>query len=65
MAPLAKDLNLTVDVSCSRDDIGCVADTIRNYTGHGNILVCWEHKNLSLFVAELGDPFPPKCHKHE
>lgn len=37
--PLAEDLGLTVDTSCSRDDEDCVADVIKAYDGEGNILV--------------------------
>lgn len=37
--PVSEDLNLTVDVSCDRDDEECVANTIDSYEGGGNILI--------------------------
>jgi len=36
---LAQELGFPVDVSCERDDPKCVANTIRNHKGKGNILV--------------------------
>ncbi|CAJ2512067.1 Uu.00g076920.m01.CDS01 [Anthostomella pinea] len=52
--PLADDLGLTVDVSCDRDDEACVADVVDDYDGDGNILICWEHHQLSKLAEELG-----------
>ncbi|KAF7551314.1 hypothetical protein G7Z17_g5113 [Cylindrodendrum hubeiense] len=52
--PLATDLGLTVDTSCDRDDSECVADVVNDYSGSGNILICWEHKRLNNIVEELG-----------
>ncbi|KAH8202254.1 hypothetical protein TruAng_003531 [Truncatella angustata] len=52
--PLATDLGLTVDVSCDRDDEDCVADAVRDYSGSGNILICWEHKQLNNLAEALG-----------
>ncbi|KAK6204008.1 hypothetical protein LQW54_008581 [Pestalotiopsis sp. IQ-011] len=52
--PLATDLGLTVDTSCDRDDEDCVADVVKAYTGSGNILVCWEHKQLNNIAEALG-----------
>ena len=37
--PLADDLGLAVDTSCDRDDSGCVADFVEDYSGDGNILI--------------------------
>ena len=53
--PLAESLNMTVDTSCRRDDSACVADVVANYTGHGNILICWEHKHLTNILVALGE----------
>lgn len=36
VAPVAKDLGLTVDTSCDRDDPVCVRDSINAYSGSGN-----------------------------
>lgn len=57
--PLAEDLGLTVDTSCDRDDSKCVKDVVKNYTGSGNILICWEHSALTDIVEELGDDDAP------
>ncbi|CAK7231841.1 hypothetical protein SBRCBS47491_008066 [Sporothrix bragantina] len=52
--PLAKDLGLTVDTSCDRDDEDCVVKTITGYKGSGNILLCWEHEELTNLAKALG-----------
>ncbi|KAJ5925347.1 hypothetical protein N7454_007986 [Penicillium verhagenii] len=52
--PLARDLGIKVDLSCNRDDARCVKETIANYDGDGNILICWEHHRLTDLVEELG-----------
>ncbi|KAJ5118346.1 hypothetical protein N7448_010057 [Penicillium atrosanguineum] len=57
--PLAEDLGLTVDTSCDRDDSKCVKDVVDNYTGSGNILICWEHDALTDIAEELGDDDAP------
>ncbi|ESZ90225.1 putative phosphoglycerate mutase family protein [Sclerotinia borealis F-4128] len=57
--PLATDLNLTVDISCDRDDADCVADVVQGYEGTGNILICWEHDGLTEIVEALGDGEAP------
>jgi hypothetical protein len=57
--PLATDLGLTVDTSCDRDDQKCVKKLVKNYSGLGNILICWEHDALTDIVAALGDNNAP------
>ena len=57
--PLANELGLTVDTSCSRGDQDCVADVVDSYGGLGNILICWEHDNLHDIVKALGDSNAP------
>ncbi|KAJ5720086.1 hypothetical protein N7493_006964 [Penicillium malachiteum] len=52
--PLAEDLSIKVDISCKRDDSECVKDTIDDYDGEGNILICWEHHRMTDLVEELG-----------
>lgn len=54
MQPLATDLGLTVDTSCDRDDESCVKKVIDGYTGAGNILLCWEHSELTNIAEKLG-----------
>lgn len=59
VTPLAEALNLTVDVSCGKYDIGCAADLVRSYTGPGNILICWQHGKLRKIMERLGgEPWP-------
>jgi hypothetical protein len=57
--PLAQDLGLTVDTSCDRDDQECVSDLVNAYMGSGNILICWEHGQLTNIVDALGDDNAP------
>ncbi|KAH7413052.1 putative phosphoglycerate mutase family protein [Cadophora sp. MPI-SDFR-AT-0126] len=57
--PLANDLGLTVDTTCDRDDADCVADLVDGYNSPGNILICWEHDNLSDIVEAMGSKSPP------
>jgi hypothetical protein len=57
--PLSQDLGLTVDTSCQRDDSQCVDDVVAGYTGSGNILICWEHGQLTNIVEALGDSNAP------
>ncbi|OCL01205.1 hypothetical protein AOQ84DRAFT_393826 [Glonium stellatum] len=59
VAPLSSDLGLTVDISCDRDDPGCVKDVVDGYQGNGNILICWEHDALHDIVKKLGDSDAP------
>ncbi|GJJ73270.1 hypothetical protein EMPS_05628 [Entomortierella parvispora] len=57
--PLGKDLGITIDTSCDRDDAACVEKTVKKYKGSGNILICWEHDALTEIVKTLGDNSPP------
>jgi hypothetical protein len=60
--PLANDLGLTVDTSCDRDDANCVTNLVDNYGSQGtgqNVLICWEHDNLTGIVEGLGDGNAP------
>ncbi|UNI22317.1 hypothetical protein JDV02_008216 [Purpureocillium takamizusanense] len=52
--PLAADLGIKIDVSCDRDDTDCVQDVVDGYKGQGNILICWEHKQLNNIAEALG-----------
>ncbi|KAH7133392.1 hypothetical protein B0J13DRAFT_641984 [Dactylonectria estremocensis] len=54
VSPLAADLGLTINTPCGRDDSECVAKAVREYTGSGNILICWEHKRLRNIAEDLG-----------
>ncbi|KAF7592250.1 hypothetical protein BBP40_000452 [Aspergillus hancockii] len=57
--PLAADLGLTVDTSCDRDDPKCVKKAVNNYSGEGNILICWQHSAMTDIVKKLGDDDAP------
>ena len=52
--PLAEELGLTVDTSCSKTDEKCVKKAVEAYDGDGNILICWEHDELTLIAEKLG-----------
>lgn len=54
--PLATELGLTVDTSCDRDDSDCVATAVEAFaaTSSANVLVCWEHKELTSVAESLG-----------
>ncbi|KAL6904988.1 hypothetical protein GGI43DRAFT_398627 [Trichoderma evansii] len=59
VTPLAQDLGLTVDTSCGKTKSDCVADLVNNYTGAGNILICWEHGELTNIADAIGiNPAP-------
>ncbi|KAG9234018.1 putative phosphoglycerate mutase family protein [Amylocarpus encephaloides] len=60
--PVATDLGLSVDISCDRDDPECVAKAVKAFDATGstkNILICWEHDNLSNLAEALGMKRPP------
>lgn len=59
MTPLAKALGLNVDTSIQRDNSTGVADVVNNYSGAGNILICWEHKALHDIMKALGVKHAP------
>jgi hypothetical protein len=60
--PLATNIGLTVKSSCDRDNADCVATLVENDGTEGtgqNILICWEHDNLSGIVEALSDSDAP------
>lgn len=59
VTPLAKALGLNVDTSVQRDNSTGVADVVNNYSGAGNILICWEHKALHEILKALGVKHAP------
>ncbi|KAE8352464.1 hypothetical protein BDV28DRAFT_135134 [Aspergillus coremiiformis] len=58
--PLATDLGLTIDTSCKRNHVHCVADKIADYDGPGNILIAWRHGKMKKLVRALGYDDPPR-----
>ncbi|RAK88134.1 60S ribosome biogenesis protein Rrp14 [Aspergillus costaricaensis CBS 115574] len=58
--PVAQDLGLSVDTSCKRNHVKCVAKRIREFKGTGNILISWRHGKMRQIVQELGYADPPE-----
>ena len=61
---MAEDLGLTVDVSCDRDDSGCGTKAVQAYTrtsNSKNLLICWEHNELTDIADALGVKTPLVC----
>jgi len=54
VAPLAEDLGIEVNETISRDDAKAVAKAAEHYDGSGNVLICWEHGQLTDITKELG-----------
>ncbi|KAH8111403.1 putative phosphoglycerate mutase family protein [Phellopilus nigrolimitatus] len=65
VTPLAKELGLTVDTSCDRDDSDCVATAVAAFaaSSSANVLICWEHKALRDVAQALGVADAPKYPK--
>jgi hypothetical protein len=64
---LGEDLGLTVDHSCDRDDSDCVKKAVKDYAGKSNsknVLICWEHDELTDIADALGIKNPPSMSKH-
>ncbi|GKZ20686.1 hypothetical protein AbraIFM66951_005414 [Aspergillus brasiliensis] len=57
--PVATDLDLSVDTSCKRNHVNCVAKRIRKFKGTGNILISWRHGKMREIVQALGYEDPP------
>jgi hypothetical protein len=52
--PLADSLGLKVHSSIRRNDALGVKETVENYNGTGNILICWEHVQMSDIAVAIG-----------
>lgn len=52
--PLADSLGVPFDYSIARDDADKVAQTVKDFNGAGNILICWEHGQLTRIAEALG-----------
>jgi len=59
VTPLAKSLGLVVDTSVNRDNSEGVVEVVNGYSGTGNILICWEHKELHDIMKALGVKHAP------
>jgi hypothetical protein len=51
---LAQDLGVKVNSDIHRDDAAGVAKAAKLYKGTGNVLICWEHHNLSDIAKAIG-----------
>lgn len=58
--PLAESLGVEFNHSIARDDSEGVVEAVENYTGPGNILVCWEHGQLTDIAEAFGISPAPK-----
>ncbi|KAI9857118.1 MAG: hypothetical protein M1813_008609 [Trichoglossum hirsutum] len=54
VSPLAAQLSIKIDDSVSRDDADGAAKAARAYHGPGNVLICWEHGQLSKIAEAIG-----------
>lgn len=52
--PLAGSLGIPFNYIIARDDADKVAQTVKNFNGAGNILICWEHGQLTSIAEALG-----------
>ncbi|GAB7356942.1 hypothetical protein MBLNU459_g7787t1 [Dothideomycetes sp. NU459] len=52
--PLAKSLGVKFNHKIDRDDSAGVVDAVQEYSGGGNILICWEHGRLTDIATALG-----------
>jgi len=62
VSPLATDLGIIVDTSCDRNDPKCVKHVVKAYaatSGSKNVLICWEHGELTDIASKLGIQNPP------
>lgn len=57
MQPLADDLEdfgVRINTDIEKDDAAGVARAAKAYRGGGNVLICWEHHNLSDIAKAIG-----------
>ncbi|GIJ91152.1 hypothetical protein Asppvi_010117 [Aspergillus pseudoviridinutans] len=52
--PLVDDLGVPFNIEIDRDDAAGVASAVNKYKGASNILICWEHHNLSNIAKAIG-----------
>ena len=60
VTPLADSLGLPIDTRIDRNDSAGVAQAVKDYQGHGNILICWEHGQLQHIMKALGVEHAPE-----
>jgi hypothetical protein len=54
MKPLARHLGQRIHDSVDRDDEDKAADRASRFEGPGNVLICWEHRQLEAIAEALG-----------
>jgi hypothetical protein len=52
-----------VNTSIARDDAKSVAKAAKGWTGKGNVLICWEHGELTDIANAIGVKDAPKYPK--
>ena len=56
---LQTQFTVQLDASISRDDAAKVAKHAKKYQGPGNVLICWEHGQLTDIAQAIGIDPPP------
>ncbi|WWC61659.1 uncharacterized protein I303_104243 [Kwoniella dejecticola CBS 10117] len=56
VAPLARDLNLTVNIECANSEKSCIVQAIEEFAAQSeqDILISWKHRELNLIAQALG-----------
>ncbi|WWC70415.1 uncharacterized protein I206_104366 [Kwoniella pini CBS 10737] len=56
VAPLAKDLNLTVNIECANSEKSCIVEAIEEFAAKSDkdILISWKHFELNKIAQALG-----------
>ena len=65
VTPLAGKLDLAIDTTFGRNDVSELASQLAALSNEVMVLVCWEHKYLSLIAAHLGIHPAPKYRKFD
>ena len=53
ITPLASRLHETINTKCDRDDTACIVKAAKAAQAKGNVLVAWEHKELTNIAKKL------------
>jgi hypothetical protein len=49
-----EDLGVEFNTKIDKDDAVGVAKAVKGFSGPGNVLICWEHHNLSDIAKAIG-----------
>lgn len=58
--PLAASLGIAPNIDINRDDADDVAEAALKYKGPGNVLICWEHGQLTKIAKAIGVKHAPE-----